>query len=136
MKLLAFAVLITTLMTTSAHSASCEALENFTKTGTPPVISGQTEICSSSKQLGGANSIDCYWTFDYRSAKALQTFDALKQALQQCSQAEVEKDKSRVNHPDSFDQVTVKLSDSLISLSLKDKASLNQTLVFLRATQP
>lgn len=136
MKRLSSAVLIFSMTVTSAQAASCKALNLFAKDGTPPLLESHTETCSTSRQLGGKQSVDCYWAFDYRSPNALTTFENLKQALVKCSDVDLEREEDRVNHPDSFVQVTTKVSGSTLSLSLKDKAGLNQTLVFLRVTQP
>ena len=47
-----------------------------------------------------------------------------------------ESDGEDVNHPDSFDQLPAEFGVHELSLSWKDKGALEQTLIFLRASQP
>ncbi len=91
--------------------------------------------CTTSRVLGGAGSIDCHWSYAYRGAAALQAFEDLLALLRQCADEEIVEDEAQVNHPDSYDLRQFRLGESVVSLSLKDKGALGQSLVFLRASQ-
>lgn len=43
---------------------------------------------------------------------------------------------SVVNHPDSYDLLQFNFGPAIVSVSLKDKAALAKTYVFLRIEQP
>lgn len=73
----------------------------------------------------------CHWSFDYRSAAAEDAFDTIQDRLSACLGSTPVSD-APVNHPDSYRLVQYEKEDALISLSLKDKASRQQSFVFLR----
>jgi hypothetical protein len=82
--------------------------------------------------MGGGVSEDCYWRYGFRSDEARTAFRDLSALLRACSDAPVTEQGAAVNHPDSFDQITARVGGRDVSLSLKDKGALGQTLVFLR----
>lgn len=88
--------------------------------------------CSRSKTLGGGVSQDCYWRYDFRSDAARDAFRHWSDLLRACADGPVTVEGAAVNHPDSFDQITAQVQGRAVSLSLKDKGALGQTLVFLR----
>ncbi|MCY4336233.1 MAG: hypothetical protein OXC60_16375 [Litoreibacter sp.] len=92
--------------------------------------------CTTSRLLGGGASKDCYWSFDFRSDAARAWFEDHAKLLRHCADGPVTQQGARVNHPDSFDQLTAHVENREVSLSLKDKGALSQTLVFLRVAQP
>ncbi len=55
--------------------------------------------------------------------------------LKTLADGEVTVECGTVNHPDSYDQITTQISGRDVSLPLKDKGALAQTLVFLRISQ-
>ena len=120
------------LWAASAEAGTCTALLDFV-TG-DEAAKGAT--CSTSKVLGGATSKHCYWTFAFRSDAAREWFAEHAELLRQCADGPVSVEGATVNHPDSFDQMTAKVEDRDVSLSLKDKGALSQTLVFLRVARP
>lgn len=73
----------------------------------------------------------CRWAFKYRSQAAESAFERIANDLARCLGAPAATDEP-VNHPDSYQLVQFNGSDGIISVSLKDKASLQQTFVFLR----
>ena len=90
------------------------------------------EACQSALQLGGASSFHCQWGFSYRSKAGSDAFRAMDALLRQClDAAPVDADGSPVNHPDSFDQRHYRATGFMLSLSLKDKAALARSFVFL-----
>lgn len=114
-----------------SQGETCDALFAF--------VAGQVPTdatCTTSKVLGGSVSTDCYWNFDFRSDAARAFFEGQTNALRRCADNEVTIEGATVNHPDSFDQFTAKIDGRDVSLSLKDKGALRQTLVFLRVSQP
>lgn len=75
----------------------------------------------------------CQKAYAYRAAEATAVFDDLAQMTRDClgDAAERPADAS-VNHPDSYKLRQFLTGDVVISISLKDKAALDQTFVFLR----
>ena len=100
-------------------------------------VTGQTATCTQSLMLGGGKQLHCGWAFAYRAPDAAQAFDRVVSAVTQClgSDAAVTADLD-VNHPDFYDLQTFQLGGQEIDVSLKDKATLSETYVFLRITLP
>lgn len=100
-------------------------------------VTGQTAICTQSLMLGGGTQLHCGWAFAYRTPDAAQAFDRIVSAVTQClgSDAAVTADLD-VNHPDFYDLQTFQLGGQEIGVSLKDKAALSETYVFLRVSRP
>lgn len=97
---------------------------------------GKEVICAIALQTNGQTSTYCYAIFDYRSEQANDAFKQLQSKLSSCfSPLKAQGAGDIVNHPDSFDQKQYCADQNDLSLSLKDKATLNQTLVFLRLDQ-
>ncbi|WP_425040942.1 hypothetical protein [Primorskyibacter sp. S187A] len=92
--------------------------------------------CATARDLSGQTSHHCHWSFAFRADAAHTYFDTLSAALAFCSETPVQVAGARVNHPDSFDQITGEIAEQSVSLSLKDKGALQQTLVFLRVVTP
>ncbi|MEM6374950.1 MAG: hypothetical protein AAF686_01840 [Pseudomonadota bacterium] len=82
-------------------------------------------ICSARPDLV------CQWSFDYRSAAANALFGHISADLVACL-GPAKALEPGVNHPDSYQLRQFEAPERLISLSLKDKASLEQSFVFLR----
>jgi len=97
---------------------------------------GSAELanCTHSLELGGALSLHCARAFDYRSPDAATAFDGLLQQVSACAVA-FDRDDQAVSHPDSYDLRQFQMGSGIISVSLKDKGSLNQTYLFLRVSQ-
>ncbi|MEM9044752.1 MAG: hypothetical protein AAGC81_08640 [Pseudomonadota bacterium] len=68
-----------------------------------------------------------------RSPEAESDFKALSLKIEECLTPSVGIDDQDVNHPDTFTARLYRIGDTEVSISLKDKASLGQTLIFLRA---
>lgn len=75
----------------------------------------------------------CAWVFPYRAKRATDTFDELAGKLDAClaGRATVHGDRS-VNHPDTYAARRYDLEQAQVSLSVKDKAALGKTFVFIR----
>ena len=78
-------------------------------------------------------SYHCAWEFPYRAAPAYDTFDDLVDRLDQCigRQATLHSDRS-VNHPDFYALRRFEMEQAQVSVSVKDKAALDRTFVFVR----
>lgn len=100
---------------------------------TAPQVRGADATCGVSPSLDGRNLYHCAWEFPYRSAQAPETFDALLGLIRGCfgDSADLRRDQG-VNHPDSYDLRQARLDGVDFSVSIKDKAALNATFVFLR----
>lgn len=73
----------------------------------------------------------CRWSFAYRSAAAEDMFDRLAAHLSTCL-GPPGGEAAPVNHPDSYRLLQFEAKEAVISLSLKDKAALQRSFVFLR----
>lgn len=125
-------VLILALTGTQALAGSCDVLEDFALHGVLPELEQKRPECSMSQVLGGGQSQDCFWRFDFRSSTAQTHFAHLSEQLRKCAKGQVTANDKSVNHPDSFDQISGVLNGVELSLSLKDKGSLTLTLIVLR----
>jgi len=95
------------------------------------VLNGAT--CQQSLELSGTTKDTCYWTYPYRSPEAEAAFAQWSDALLTCFGAEqAQLSDQPVNHPDSYTLHRFDAGTAQVSLSLKDKAALGQTLVFLQ----
>lgn len=75
----------------------------------------------------------CRWDFPYRADAAQAAFDAMSARLLACAGPDrLLADDQQVNHPDSYALNRYALRDKEVALSLKDKASLGKSLIFLR----
>lgn len=118
----------------AAADPFCAELETFAAAGTPPEL-GQFEPpdCGVARVLGGANSVHCAWTFDLRAPRAGVAFEDMADKIEGCGAQQLVLETSQVNHPDSYAQREYSMNGLRLSLSLKDKGGLGQTLIFLRA---
>ncbi|MDG2340434.1 MAG: hypothetical protein P8L32_04465 [Paracoccaceae bacterium] len=91
--------------------------------------------CTFSTNISGAISFSCHWGFSYRTKEALEAFEAMLSDLALCADPTlgVVTDQN-VNHPDFYDLRMLNIQGGEIALSLKDKAALQQTFIFLRLT--
>ena len=119
----------------AAQAGECTALLGFVIGDETPRFGAGDATCTTSRVLGGGTSRDCFVAYDFRSEEARQEFNALGELLEICAEAPVVREGALVNHPDSYTQVTAQVEGRSVSLSLKDKGALGQTLIFLRRTQ-
>ncbi|MFK7869266.1 MAG: hypothetical protein AB8B58_08505 [Roseobacter sp.] len=99
-----------------------------------PGMSG-TAPCKTSLMLSGGTQAHCSWAFAYRAAVAQETFQQVLADVTACAgdHAEITADQD-VNHPDFYDLQTFRVNDFEVGVSLKDKAALGETYVFLRVS--
>lgn len=123
--------LAATLCLTSAVSAHADALcralaERDASLGDP------SSTCRISLLQGGGEQQSCYWTYDYRDAASSDHLEELRINIEKClgRDAALAPD-TQVNHPDSFDLFQYEGQGIRAALSLKDKAGLGKSLVFL-----
>lgn len=115
-----------------AQAETCAPITRFLQTHTPPALASGPAICNQSRILGGGRSFDCHWVFDYRADAASAVFVDFARLLEHCAEAEVTEFGAGVNHPDSYTLRQFRIGAAEVSVSLKDKAGLGQTLVGLR----
>ncbi len=115
-----------------AWADNCAKFHAFAAGDAAFELYGATAICTTSRQLGGGQSRDCHWPFDYRAQAAQVAFSELVDGLTQCTDGPVIRDTGSVNHPDSFEQLTTTINGRSFSLSIKDKGARQETLIFLR----
>ena len=98
---------------------------------------GDTVDCTRSLMLSGGSQLHCGWAFPYRAAAAKQAFEHLVAAVADCVGAAAQLQKGlNINHPDYYDLQTFRLEGQEFGVSLKDKAALSETYVFLRVSLP
>lgn len=93
--------------------------------------------CTHSLMLSGGAQVHCGWAFPYRDPAATTVFEHLVTTVTNClgEAARMTADQD-VNHPDFYDLRTFQLNGREIGVSLKDKAALSETYVFLRVAVP
>jgi len=88
--------------------------------------------CQTFNSHGGEQGVACWWSFDYRDHAAQDFAQTFWDDVTRCfAGAELGRDMP-VNHPDSYDLRQWQSPKQTFALSLKDKAAIAQTLVFLR----
>ncbi|SLN72334.1 hypothetical protein ROA7450_04030 [Roseovarius albus] len=122
----------------SEAQSFCEAVQRYTQETTPQnfEVSDIAGECRTFREHTGAKGVMCNQPFPYRSEKAVNAFAALNDSIQTClgSSAGPTQDQA-VNHPDSYVLYQYVVENMKVSASLKDKAALQQTIVFLRITK-
>lgn len=97
----------------------------------PPLLP-DAENCRQVQLISGDPAIYCTWGFHYREADAYDTFRTFNVSLRQClGQGADSGNDLPVNHPDTYEQAVFHLGQTTISVSLKDKAELGRTFVFV-----
>ncbi len=92
------------------------------------------EECGLSATLAGQTAVHCAWAFALRASEARVFFDGMVGSVTTCFGNEIAPIRDLgVNHPDSYDLRQYRFEDVTLSLSLKDKAALGKTYVFLRS---
>ena len=122
----------------------CSALEdlmqqaraNFAGSVTQPALPG-APACDLAQGLGGAREYHCAWAFEYRAPKAADLFNTYDADIRACLiNPQKAKADAEVNHPDSYVLYQYLTDGITIAISLKDKAALQETYVFLRIHGP
>ena len=113
-----------------------QAKDNFVETITHPELPG-APACDLSQGLGGAREYHCAWAFDYRVPKAAALFEMYDADIRAClADPQKAKADAEVNHPDSYILHQYLVDGTTVAISLKDKAALQETYVFLRIKRP
>lgn len=119
-------------------AAFCEDMARIAQSGGPLALPDSELIaeCSTSLQLGGGQQVQCGWPFAYRADAASAAFDQLNETVAACLGPDTvaSRDQS-VNHPDFYDLRLYQIAGMETAVSLKDKAALQQTYVFLRISR-
>ncbi len=95
----------------------------------------QASSCAMSLLWSGARSYHCIWEFPYRAGPAREAFAAFNSSFENClpGQMHIRNDQS-VNHPDFYKRKQYQAGAVVIGISLKDRAELHGSYVFLRIT--
>ncbi|MEP2889464.1 hypothetical protein [Tateyamaria sp.] len=125
----------------AAASDFCTDLQNLQASvgGVELALPGTSNAvtCTQSLMLSGGTQLNCGWPFAYRAPQAADTFEGLVVAVTQClGDGAIVTTDLNVNHPDFYDLQTFRIGGQEIGVSLKDKAALSETYVFLRVTLP
>lgn len=139
MNRLALTLVIVASPSMGGASSLCDELAALTKSDAETVsvarAPAESATCTRSIGLGGTKALHCGWPFGYRSAEAQIAFEAMLGDVRQCADP-ITVPPSVVNHPDSYDLLQFNFGPAIVSVSLKDKAALAKTYVFLRIEQP
>ncbi|WP_299031254.1 hypothetical protein [uncultured Sulfitobacter sp.] len=88
--------------------------------------------CTEFITLGEGPSRRCTWAFEYRDPAAQAAFDMLGTAVAECLGPKVQMTEDKdVNHPDFYALQSFRAEGHMATVSLKDKAALSETFVFL-----
>lgn len=112
------ALLVAGVLAGPAQGADCGWIDAFVAQAAPP----DAAACEGEV---------CLWSHGYRDPAARARFDALSAALEACLGHAISQD-APVNHPDSYVLRQFGQGAGTVYLSIKDKAALQRTLVFLR----
>ena len=140
---LAVAGIVMMLAATSGHANACSHIRAWLKPPFDPPqiqpsdkqVAGTTDAaaCSVALSQSGTKSSYCAWPFAYRDTRATQMFEEVTGLLEHCiGPQDTSTQNAPVNHPDSYEQRLFRVQYGRVSLSLKDKAQLARTYVFLR----
>ena len=113
-------------------SISCERFEVAVPVDIAEALGGLE--CAPYAELGSGQGVICEWGFEYRAERATQHYDTLVRRVSECFPDLDFDDDDQVNHPDTYTQAIFELPKVNLAVSLKDKAALSQTLVFLKIT--
>ena len=105
-----------------------DALDTLQATGLSQIDAECTTYLTATSETG----VSCHWEYPYRSVSALQKATTLWETLSQCRDGKARAPDTQVNHPDSYDLQALEHGNTVYTISVKDKAALNLTLVFLR----
>lgn len=82
------------------------------------------------------NWYQCEWKYAYRDRQAYDNFDSLVRRVHRCIGEKIDIHTDRnVNHPDYYALRRFELEHANVSVSLKDKSALQNTLVFVRVAK-
>ena len=99
----------------------------------PAEILATADKCTIADDERGGKTYLCLWQYPYRDAAAGAAFRALSDDIRTClDEIAILPADTAVNHPDSYLLHRFRRGNVVISVSLKDKAALRQSLVFLR----
>jgi len=125
------AVLISAMLALPALASNCEVIRRMDAYAGTKVVPQDT-TCTTFLTETGKTGASCYWVFGFRDPKARAFAADLSGTLRACRDGASLKEDQRVNHPDSYDLQSLRTSEGIYSISIKDKGALNQTFVFLR----
>ncbi|MEM1276106.1 MAG: hypothetical protein AAGH74_06260 [Pseudomonadota bacterium] len=108
----------------------CAALEAFIAQAEP--FADATQCATALGETGP--SPYCFWRYELRAPEAQRAFDMLLSQIQTCVGLEAPQADQDVNHPDTYTARLFQTDQANLSLSLKDKSTLGETLIFLRAS--
>lgn len=112
-------------------AANCAVLDALDRRDTSDTALTGAD-CSTYATANATAGVSCYWTHPYRDPAAQARATGLWRMLQQCRAGQPLVRGSGVNHPDSYDLRQWAHGRDVYAVSVKDKAALDRTLVFIR----
>lgn len=111
----------------------CQAMKSLISQAHQNFVPAGADQCASAVGEGGTSIYYCSWSFPFRSGEARDLFTALNQQIGACLKiGSAAASDQPVNHPDSFWLNTYRLENTELSISVKDKSTLEKSLLFLR----
>ena len=126
------AALIAAMSSSVQALPTCVELSTFLADGDNRAAFKGADTCRTTRQLGGGSAYHCAWSYPYRSKHsrtALQTFLARIESCEGVARST--QPETGVNHPDTYEQWVFRVAGRTISVSLKDKAQLDRSYLFL-----
>lgn len=123
------ALYLLTLATQAAASPlfTCADLRGFLADPSVPIQGA--DRCFTAMGLSGKTH-HCTWSYPFRAPEASAAFTATAAELEACQSGTATPDIG-VNHPDTYTLLEFEVDGAGVTLSLKDKGALGQSLVFL-----
>lgn len=118
-------------LTPACRAADCpviDALDLFAASGVPPSSATCITYVTDTAAVGAS----CHWSHPYRDGLAQSQAADLWRQLTACRDGHPLNEDTQVNHPDSYDLREWAHGQDVYGVSIKDKAALNRTLVFIR----
>ena len=115
----------------TASAEGCEFLEKLDVYGDTQ-IAPDDAICSTYLSQSSKIGVACFWEFPRLAPEAGLMADLLWTRLKNCRAGSQQKKDQSVNHPDSYSLRQWNAGSHIYRVAIKDKAELNQTLVFIR----
>ena len=102
--------------------------------GDRPILLEDADACTLEQTAGGHTGLACTWETVFRDGTAEALFQRLESAARLCRAPGTEPESDPgVNHPDTYVLRRYRMPDgTTLSVSLKDKSSLERTFVFFR----
>ena len=125
-----FGMLLMTVPNTlpAGECRAIDTLDAFATSGLPPAGAE----CSTYLTATSGTGVSCHWENPYRAEAARRKASELWEMLIRCRDGKPLSPDKQVNHPDSYDLLTLAHGNTNNAINEKDKPAMKTKLVFLR----